>query len=101
MTRVHSRTDFQFEVVKGYPRFCRAAYAVIITQSTAYPDERCLYHIETFYGDNGVKLRAEARRYGRAIVTGKRGVERYRDQYLPTIFPYKDLPKRENEVEIR
>lgn len=99
--RVHSRTDFQFTVVKGTPRFSRAAYACVITQSTAYPDERSIYHVETFFGDNGVKTRAEARRYGSAIVKGKRGVNAYREQHLSSIFPSKGLPKRESEIEVR
>ena len=99
--RVHKRTDFQFVVLKGVPRFCRAAYACVITQETAYPDERALYHIELFYGDNGTKVRAEARRYGSAIVRGKRGVATYRNQYLPTGFPSAGLPKREDQIEVR
>lgn len=99
--RVHSRTDFEYMIIKGAPRFSRSAYACVITQSTAYPDERALYHVQTFYGDNGVKLRAEARRYGSAIVKGKRGVSGYRDQYLPTCFPRTGVPKREDEIEIR
>jgi hypothetical protein len=99
--RVHKRTDFEFTVIKGVPRFSRAAYACVITQSTAYPDERAIYHIETFYGDNGVKVRAEARRYGSSIVKGKRGVAKYRDQYLPSCFPSVGLPKREDQIEVR
>jgi hypothetical protein len=99
--RVHSRTDLQFTIIKGTPRFSRSAYACVITQSTAYPDERALYHVETFYGDNGVQLRAEARRYGSAIVKGKRGVSGYRNQHLATCFPSAGLPKRENEIEVR
>ncbi len=98
--RVHSRTDFQAHIIKGRPRFSRAAYAVVITQATAYPDERCLYHVETFYGDDGRKVRAEAARYGSAIVKGKRGVAGYRDQSLPTGLGRCPWPK-ENEVAVR
>lgn len=99
--RVHKRTDLEFLIIKGSPRFSRAGYACVITQSTAYPDERAIYHVATFYGDNGTKVRAEARRYGSAIVKGKRGVTGYRDQYLPVAFPRDGVPKRENEIEIR
>jgi hypothetical protein len=99
--RVHSRDDLQYIVVKGRPIFSRAAYACVITQSTAYPDERAIYHVETFYGADGRKIRAEAMRYGRAIVSGKRGVCGYRSQYLPCQFPKAGIPKRESEIEVR
>lgn len=101
MDRIHKRTDFAYTIIKGRGRFSRVAYACVITQSTAYPDERAIYHIETFYGDNGVKTRAEACRYGRSIVSGYRVPGPYRDQYLPSNFPSAGLPKRESEVEIR
>lgn len=99
--RVHSRTDFQYIIVRGTGHFCRAAYACVITQSTAYDDERAIYHVETFYGDNGTKVRAEAARYGRAIVSGKRGVAGYRNMYVSSIFPRAGLPKPENEIAVR
>lgn len=99
--RVHSRTDFEYMIIRGNPAFCRAAYACVITQSTAYPDERAIYHIEYFYGDNGVKTRSEARRYGAAIKSGKRGVIGYRTTYLNSRFPKTGLPKPEQEIEVR
>ncbi len=37
--RVHSRKDFAYHIFRGNPVFSRAAYACVITQSTAYPDE--------------------------------------------------------------
>jgi hypothetical protein len=99
--RVHSREDFEYIIIRGRGRFCRAAYACVITQSTAYADERAIYHVETFYGDNGTKVRSDARRYGAAIVKGKRGVTGYRNSYLPAGFPRDGLPKREEEIEVR
>lgn len=86
MARVHSRTDFQYHVIKGVPRFSRAAYAVVITQATAYTDIRAIYHVETFYGHDGRRVRSEAARYGSAIAKGKRGVAGYRNQSLPHGF---------------
>ena len=100
-SRVNSRKDLQYIIVKGRAHFSRCAYACVITQSTAYEDERALYHVETFYGNDGVKLRAEARRYGSAIVRGERGVVGYRDQYLPCGFSSAGLPKPEREIQIR
>lgn len=99
--QVHSRKDFQYIIVKGNPAFCRAAYACVITQSTAYPDERAIYHIEYFFGQNGTAARSEARRYGSAIVSGKRGVSTYREQYLTSRFPRAGLPKPEAEIAVR
>lgn len=99
--RVHSRKDFEYIIVRGNPAFCRASYACVITQSTAYPDERAIYHIEYFYGDNGTRVRSEARRYGSAIVSGKRGVAGYRNVYLNSRFPKTGLPKPETEIEVR
>lgn len=99
--RIHSRTDLQFTVIRGHGYFCRRAYACVITQSTAYPDERAIFHIETFYGDDGVKLRAEARRYGSAVCKGRRIPGPYRSQHLPHGFPSQGLPKREDQIAIR
>ena len=100
--RVHNRKDFEFFIIKGRAYFSRAAYACVITQNTAYPDQRAIHHIETFYGDSGVKARAEARRYGRAIVTGKRGVGGFREQYLSHNFPPPaDMPLAEKHIVIR
>jgi hypothetical protein len=97
----HKRKDFEYSILRGRGAFCPAAYAVIITQSTAYPDERCLYHIEFFYGQDGRTVRSEAMRYGRKVVTGKQTPGPYRNQHLTSGFHCPDLPKRENEVEIR
>ena len=99
--RTHNRKDFEYVIVKGRARFSRAAYACVITQSTAYADERSIYHIETFYGDNGVETRAKARRYGGAICRGERGIGCYRDQALPSIFSSAGLPKPENQIALR
>jgi hypothetical protein len=101
MARVHSRKDFEAIIIKGSPRFARCAYACVITQSTAYPDERALYHVETFYGEDGRKVRSEAQRYGREITSGKRGVCGYRSQYIPSNFPRAGLPKPEDQIEVR
>ena len=99
--RALNRKDFEYVIVKGRGRFSRAAYACVITQSTAHPDDRAIYHIETFYGNNGVETRAEARRYGGAICRGERGVGRYRDQALPSIFSSAGLPKPEKQIALR
>jgi hypothetical protein len=99
--RIHNRTDLKYIVIKGRAAFYRCAYACVITQSTAYQDERALYHIETFYGQNAIKTRAAAMRYGSAIVRGRKLPGPYRDQYLPHNFPRDGLPKRENEITIR
>lgn len=98
---VHKRTDFQYCVVKGRGTFSKAAYACVITQSTAYPDQRSIYHIECFYGHDGVKARAEARRYGSEICNGFRGVVGYRNDYLPHNFPRDGIPCRERDIAIR
>jgi hypothetical protein len=91
--KIHKRTDLQYTIVKGKPSFSRVAYACVITQATACPDERSIYHIETFYGADGVKIRAEARRYGSAIVRGFRLPSGFREQYLPHNFSSEGLPK--------
>ena len=101
MTKAHSRTDLQYRVIRGSPRFSRVAYACVITQETAYHDKRAIYHIETFYGENGVKERAAARAYGSAICRGKRRVAGFREQYLPSGFPGEGLPKMEKDIQIR
>lgn len=98
--RVHTRKDFDYIVIRGRGAFSPAAYACIITQSTAFEGIRSIYHIETFYGENGTKVRAEASRYGSAIKRGLRGVRGFREQYLPSHFPAKGLPPREDQVEI-
>ena len=99
--RIHQRKDLAYIIVKASrTHFARAGYACVITQSTAYPDERAIYHIETFYGNNGVKTRAAARRYGRSIVDGAM-VSGYREQYLPVAFSSRGLPKPENRIEVR
>ena len=99
--RIHQRRDLAYIIIKGRAHFNRCAYACVITQSTAYPDERAIYHVETFFGDNGVKLRAAARRYGSEIVKGLRRPGPYREQYIPSNFPSAGLPKRENQIEVR
>ena len=98
--RIHERKDLQYVIVKGRAYFTRAAYLCVITQSTAYPDERAIYHVESFFGNNGVKTRAEARRYGASIVKGMR-LPQFRDQYVPHNFPRAGLPKPEKEVCVR
>ena len=99
--REHFRKDLEYTIVKARRvHFSRVGYACVITQSTAYADERAIYHIETFYGDDGVKTRAKARRYGASICKGAL-VQGYRNQYLPVEFPQAGLPKPENAIEIR
>lgn len=99
--RAHQRKDLEYVIVKASRvYFSRVGYACVITQSTAYPDERAIYHIETFYGNNGVETRAKARRYGRSIVGGAM-VAGYRNQYLPVEYSSKGLPKPENAIEVR
>lgn len=97
----HKRTDFQYIIVRGQPAFSRVAYACVITQATAYDDERSIYHVEKFFGRDGRTVRGDAMRYGRAIVSGKRGVDGYRSTYLGTTFPAAGLPKPEQDVEVR
>jgi hypothetical protein len=99
--RIHERRDLQFQIIKGWARFSRAAYACVITQSTAYDDQRAIYHIETFYGSDGRKLRAAAMKYGRDVVTGRKLPGPYRDQHLPSGFHSFGLPPREDQIEIR
>lgn len=99
--RVHKRTDLKYLIMKGRPRFSRCAYACVISQSTAYPDERSIYHIETFYGDDAIKTRAQARRYGSSVICGARLPGPFREQYLPSNFPRDGLPKREMEIEVK
>ena len=101
MARVHNRTDLQDIIVRGTPHFSRVSYACVITQATAYDDERAIYHVEKFFGRDGRKVRAEAMRYGSDICKGKRGVVGYRSMYLGTTFPSADLPKPEGQIEIR
>ena len=100
MARVHNRTDLQYIIVRGIPHY-RVAYACVITQATAYDDERAIYHVEKFFGRDGRKVRAEAMRYGSDICKGKRGVVGYRSMYLGTAFPSAGLPKPEDQIEIR
>ena len=100
--RVHNRRDLRCSIIRGRARFSRVAYACIITQATAFDDERAIYHIETFFGDDATKVRAQARRYGGMICRGERGVCGFREQTLSTIFPRPaDLPKPENKVDVR
>jgi hypothetical protein len=98
--RVHERTDLQYVIVKGRAYFTRAAYLCVITQSTAYPDGRAIYHVESFFGNDAIKIRAEARRYGASICKGAR-LPIWRDQYIPHNFPRAGLPKPEKEVCVR
>ena len=99
--RVHQRKDLENTIIKANRvYFSRVGYACVITQSTAYPDERSIYHIETFYGDNETKVRAKARRYGREIVGGAL-VAGFRNQCLPVEYSRRGLPKPENAIEIR
>ena len=98
--RVHERKDLAYVIVKGRAYFTRCAYLCVISQSTAYPDERALYHTEAFFGNDAIKTRAEARRYGASTVKGLR-LPQYRDQYVPTNFSRAGLPKPEKEVCVR
>lgn len=97
MEKVHKRTDIDFVIVKGEGRFCRAAYACVLTQATYRDDTRSIYHVEIFYGNDGRKVRAAAVRYGSAIKRGYRGVCGYRSTHLPSIFPPVPYP-REDEI---
>lgn len=99
--RVHNRTDLKYTIVRGRSYFTRAAYACVITQSTAYPDQRAIYHVRTFYGDNGTAVRAEARRYGSRVCRGLANVGGFRNQNVPSGFDTAGLPPRERDVVVR
>lgn len=101
MTRAHKRTDFQYIIVRGQPAFSRVAYACVITQATAYDDERSIYHIELFFGRDGRSVRGEAMRYGSDICHGRFGVAGFRRTDMPHNFPSAGLPKPEQDVEVR
>ena len=94
------RRDFRYHILRGDPAFSWAAYACIITQSTAYPDERAIYHIECFFGHNATETRAKARRYGSAVCRGWIA-SGGRNQRLPHIFPAFTEAKPEREIATR
>ena len=67
--KVHQRKDLEFEVHRLRSLFARAKYVCVISQLADH-DKRVLYHVETFYGSDGRRVRAEAFHYGKDICAG-------------------------------
>ena len=100
MKRVHDRTDLTYEVRPCRAYFTRRAYACIISQSTAYADQRALYDVVRFCGNDGRKVRAEAMRFGALTCRGLR-LSRWREQRYPGGMDLTGLPLPERDIQLR
>lgn len=72
-------------LVRGASVFSRSAYAVILCLRDRF-DRPYRHHVETFYGQDGRKVRAEAMRYAKAAREGKICLSGFRDDHVPSNF---------------